>query len=199
MKVTIYVEGGGDSKELHTRCREGFRKLLEDCGFSGRMPKLVACGGRSQTFDDFCVAHRISQGGSIALMLIDSEDPMVDINMTWTHLAARDGWTRPANATDEQVLMMTTCMETWIVADRATLGAHYGQNLQGSGLPSVVDLESRLRDAVQIALVHATRNCSNKYEKGKRSFQILAKLISNTLSAHLPSFVRSRRILSKIL
>ena len=29
MKKVIYLEGGGDSKELHTRCREGFRKLLE--------------------------------------------------------------------------------------------------------------------------------------------------------------------------
>jgi len=197
VKVTIYVEGGGsDSKELHTRCREGFRKLLERCGFSGRMPKLVACGGRSQAFDDFCTAHRISRQGSITLMLIDSEDPMQDIEATWTHLAARDDWAKPEDAADDQVLMMTTCMETWIVADRAALRAHYGQHLQESGLPAVVDLESRPRDVVQNALVHATRNCANKYEKGKRSFQVLAELTPDTLSAHLPSFVRTKRILS---
>jgi hypothetical protein len=47
----IYVEGGGagaDSKDVDIRCREGFRKLLENCGFEGRMPRLVklvaACG-----------------------------------------------------------------------------------------------------------------------------------------------------------
>ena len=28
MRITIYIEGGGDSKELHTRCREGFRRLF---------------------------------------------------------------------------------------------------------------------------------------------------------------------------
>lgn len=199
MKVTIYVEGGGDSKELHTRCREGFRKLLQRCGYSERMPKLVACGGRAQAFDDFGTALRVSRTGSITLMLVDSEDPMEDIEATWTHLAARDGWTKPDNANDDQVLMMTTCMETWIVADRAALKAHYGNNLQDSALPAVVDLESRSRAAVQSALIHATRNCSNKYEKEKRSFQVLAELTPDTLSAHLPSFVRFKRILSEKL
>ncbi len=40
MSATIFLEGGGDSKELHIRCREGFRQLLEKCGFKGRMPRL---------------------------------------------------------------------------------------------------------------------------------------------------------------
>ena len=132
-------------------------------------------------------------------MLIDSEDPMADIETTWTHLEGRDGWKKPAGTDDEQVLMMTTCMETWIVADRVALKSHYGRNLQESGLPAIVDLESRLRDVVQNAFVHATRNCGNRYEKGKRSFQVLAELTPHTLSAHLPSFVRAKRILSEKL
>ncbi len=45
--VKVYVEGGGDSKELRTRCREGFSKLVERAGFKDRMPKFVACGGRT--------------------------------------------------------------------------------------------------------------------------------------------------------
>lgn len=32
----LFVEGGGDSKELQARCREGFKKLLENSGFAGR-------------------------------------------------------------------------------------------------------------------------------------------------------------------
>jgi len=56
--------------------------------------------------------------------------------------------------------------------------------------------ESRPRDSIQEALVHATRHCGNKYEKGKRSFQILAKLSPGTLCAHLPSFVRATQILN---
>ena len=199
MNVTIYLEGGGNSKESQTRCREGFRKLLEQCGFRGKMPKLVACGGRSQTYDSFCTGHRNASRGCMVFMLIDSEDPMANIEETWPHLKFRDGWEKPENAGDEQVLMMTTCMETWIVADRATLKSHFGQNLQESGLPAAVNLESRSRDAVQTALVHATRNCINKYEKGKRSFQILSELSPDRLSDHLPSFTRTKRILNENL
>lgn len=76
----------------------------------------------------------------MVFMLIDSEDPMANIEATWPHLKVRDGWEKPENAGDEQVLMMTTCMETWIVADRAALKSHFGQNLQESGLPAAVSL-----------------------------------------------------------
>ena len=85
MTVTIYIEGGGDSKELHTRCRAGFRELLEKCGYRGHMPKLVACGGRNSAFDDFKAALRSGKTGDFVLMLIDSEDPLVDIEATWNH------------------------------------------------------------------------------------------------------------------
>lgn len=33
--------------------------------------------------------------------------------------ANEKNWDPPTGATDNQVLLMTTCMETWIVADRA--------------------------------------------------------------------------------
>jgi hypothetical protein len=44
-------------------------------------------------------------------------------------------------------------------------------------------------------LAHASRNCSNAYAKGKRSFEVLAKLEPALLKQHLPSFVRVDRIL----
>ena len=53
---TVYLEGGGDSRDLQIRCREGFRKLLERCGYTGRLPKLVACGGRGAALDAFKTA-----------------------------------------------------------------------------------------------------------------------------------------------
>ncbi len=53
VSVKIYVEGGGDSKEQQSRCREGFSKLIEKAGFQGRMPSIVACGGRDSVFDNF--------------------------------------------------------------------------------------------------------------------------------------------------
>lgn len=94
---------------------------------------------------------------------------------------------------------MTTCMETWIVADRLTLRRHYGSGLQESALPPVVDLEQRARDEVQEKLVRATRDSSNAYAKGKRSFEILGKLAPSALEKYLPSFVRARRILEEKL
>jgi Domain of unknown function (DUF4276) len=198
---TIYLEGGGDSRDLQIRCREGFRKLLERCGYAGRLPKLVAKGGRGAAFDAFKTALASAGKGDFVALWIDSEDPVADIEATWGHLKARkdDGWDRPNGAADDQVLLMTTCMETWVVADRATLAEHYGPDLQESALPSLQNLEGRPRDAIQTALTHATRKCGNAYSKGKRSFEVLGQLDPATLSKYLPSFVRVRRVLNSRL
>jgi hypothetical protein len=199
VSATLYLEGGGDSKELHARCREGFRKLLEKCGFVGHMPRLVACGGREATFDDFRTAHASKHAGDYVAMLIDSEEPVAEVTATWTHLAEHGDWPKPRQAADEQVLLMTTCMETWIVSDRAGLAAHYGKGLQTSALPPLVNMENRSRHDIQDRLMRATRKCSNAYAKGKRSFEVLASLDPATLEEHLPSFVRARRILGQKL
>ena len=194
----IYLEGGGDSKELHTRCREGFSKLLERAGFKGRMPRLVACGGRGQTYSDFVTAHESGQHQYVALW-IDSEEPLKDLENAWTHLNEYDKWDNPEKANDEQVLFMATCMETWITADRATVKAHYGHKLQESALPPLNDLENRPRHDVQDRLTRATRNCTNAYAKGKRSFDLLGKLDPEALKPYLPSLVRTLHILNQNL
>ena len=198
MRAYIYIEGGGDSKELHVLCRQGFRQLLERCGFSGRMPRLVACGSRSAAYTDFKTAHESNKVEYVA-MLIDSEQPVSNPDETWDHLRNYDRWERPDEAYDEQVLFMTTCMETWIVADRVTLGRHYGSNLQETALPSLTSLEQSNRKDIQERLKHATRNCSNAYQKGKRSFEILSKLKPEALESHLPAFQRAKRILNEKL
>jgi hypothetical protein len=195
----LYVEGGGDAKDLHVRCREAFTNLLNNAGFTGRMPRLFISGGRSDAFADFRAA--LAQWGELGYvaMLIDSEEPPADIEATWQHLYACDRWQRPDSAEDEQVLLMTTCMETWIVADRRALANHYGARLQANALPPLIDLEKRTRDEIQDQLAHATRNCSAAYAKGKRSFVILGKLDPATLEGYLPSFRRMRRILGQRL
>lgn len=198
VRTYIYIEGGGDSKELHVRCRQGFRQLLERCGFSGRMPRLVACGGRSAAYGDFKTAHESNKAEYVA-MLIDSEKPVSNPEETWDHLRNCDRWERPDGADDEQVLFMTTCMETWIVADRDTLRQHYGSSLQESALPSLISLEQGNQQDIQEGLKRATRNCSNAYQKGKRSFEILGKLEPETMESHLPAFQRAKRILNEKL
>jgi Domain of unknown function (DUF4276) len=195
----IYLEGGGDSKEIQSRCREGFRKLLESCGFKGKMPRLFASGGREAAFGDFRTAHSDRSAEDYVAMLVDSEEPVADRGKPWAHLQRRDGWKKPAGAGDDQALLIVTCMETWVVADRTTLTQHYGNTLQVNALPALANLECRPRHELQDSLAHATRNCSNAYAKGKRSFEVLGKLQPSELEKHLPSFARVRRILRKKL
>jgi hypothetical protein len=202
VSAALYLEGGAagaDSKELQIRCREGFRRLLEKSGYKGRMPRLHACGSRDATFDDFKIGVAEKAADDYVAMWIDSEEPLADLEATWEHLRRHGNWRNPAGATDDQVLFMTTCMETLIVADRGALAEHYRDKLQISALPPLIDLESRARHDIQDALFHATRNCTNAYAKGKRSFEILPKLKPDTMGNYLPSFVRCRRILDERL
>jgi hypothetical protein len=165
------------------------------------MPRLVASGSRTAAFEAFKTELRQSKPGDFVALLIDSEEPLADLSATWKHLRGRKGdqWKKPTSATDEQVFFMTTCMETWIVSDRETLKNYYGQRLKENALPSLVRLESRGRLAVQDALAQATADCSNSYEKGKRSYQVLGKLQPATLAQHLPSFKRMVDILDRKL
>lgn len=201
MSAHLYIEGG-ESKEDQIRCREGFRKLLEKSGFEGRMPRLSACGGRNTAFDDFKTAHANAKSGHWVAMLIDSEDPVTDLEEPWEHLKGRDNWDRPEGAENHQVLFMTTCMETWIVADRETLKAHYGHKLHLNSLPPANNLEQRNRHEVQEKLERATKECTNAYRKGKRSFEVLGALNpsaligSDSLRPLMPSFARMRQILA---
>ena len=201
VRAIIYLEGGASgpkSKILDIRCERAFHKLLDRMGFTGRKPRLVACGGRDDVYKSFYRALRSSVNGYVA-MWIDSEEPIADIEKAWKHLAevtTVGAWKQPEDAKDDQVLFMTTCMETWIVADRAALREHYKQNLNENPLPHPSGFESQQRHEVQQALETATKNCNNAYAKGKRSFDIFEKLDPAVLRQHLPSFERVARILN---
>ena len=185
--VKIYLEGAAESKEQKIRSQEGFTKLLEKAGFKGRMPRIVACGGRAQAYEDFCTAlrgrdRRRAQKTAYPLLLVDSEGVLIELtervddSFAWDHLWQQDQWARPAGSDERQALLMVTCMENWIAADRDALRRFYGQDLQESALPSLVNLESQDRHEVQKKLAHATRHSKKAYRKGNRSFAILAEL-----------------------
>jgi hypothetical protein len=193
VSAVIYLEGGGQSKSQHLRCQEGFHKLLHGMGLGGRKPRLVACGGRGQAFDRFRTAMRQHRDGYTGLW-IDSEEPMRDFEQAWGHLKDSDNWEKPGDATDEQVLLMVTCMEAWIVADRPTLKLFYGSAFQEKSLPPLHDLEARPRREVQVALERATASCPGPYRKGDHSFMLLGRLNPQALR-QLASFRRVERIL----
>ena len=195
MSVRIFVEGGG-TEQGNFACRKGFRELFLKCGFQGRLPSIVACGSRNAAYDRFRNALARASRDDIVMLLVDSEDPVADIDRTWQHLQRRDGWQRPHNAENEDVLFMTTCMETWIVADHNALREHFGPSMQPGALPPMDELERRSRQDVLRRLEHATRDCPATYAKGPKSFAVLGMLNPNTLTQCLPSFSRARRILN---
>ena len=135
MSAKLFVEGGGDSKMLKTACRKGFRLFIEKAGLRGRMPRIVACGSRTNAYQDFTRENEspARHDGSPHL-LVDSEEPVREAG-PWLHLKVRDGWDRPDGATDDQRHLMVEVMESWFLADREALGTFYGQGFRGTALP----------------------------------------------------------------
>ena len=183
MTLYLYIEGGGDSKEQHSRLREAYRKLLTKAGFAGRMPRTVAGGSRREAFDRYATAV---ENGQNAMVLVDSEDPVRSGVTCWDHVIARDGWLRPAHAQEDDMLLMQACMETWIVADHAALKAVFGPKLDTGALPPMNDLEQRHRHDILSRLERATRNCPGPYSKGNRSFDALAEIEPKLVEKHAP-------------
>ncbi|MGC4047207.1 MAG: hypothetical protein QM758_25700 [Armatimonas sp.] len=162
MKVVVYVEGGGNA-DLDTRCRDGFRGLFEKVGIRVR---FVACGGRNAAFDRFNThALNLAKVEGFPILLVDSEDPIS--NEGWEHVEKRDKWGRPDGISDEQILFMATCMETWMVTDRDSVAAYFGQKFNDKALGTDSDLENRKRDVVQKALETASKSCSSSMLKGR--------------------------------
>ncbi len=178
MSIRLYVEGGGDSKTLKTACRKGFRLFLEKAGLSGRMPSIVACGGRKNAYDRFATALRAADGTS--LLLVDAEGPVaigVDHADPWGHLRTRDDWTRPDGSRDEHCHLMVQVMESWFLADKATLASFYGQCFRENALPENALVEEVPKAHVLSGLARATRDTQKgSYSKGSHSFNILADL-----------------------
>jgi hypothetical protein len=76
MSVKIYVEGGGDQRKLKRECRRAFSKFFEKAEFKGKMPRVVACGSRNDSYADFCTAVKTSSTSELPLLLVDSEAPV---------------------------------------------------------------------------------------------------------------------------
>lgn len=178
-KVRIYVEGGGDSSALRTECRQGFSEFLQKAGLAGKMPKIVACGGRDEAYKKFCIALRKNKN-DLVLLLVDSEAVVKSNNEPWTHLLERDNWQQPQYAEDHQAHLMAQCMETWLIADADALENYFGQGFNRKNLPKHVDLEEVSKADIYQALAGATQGTKSKrYDKGSHAFKLLRKIDPN--------------------
>lgn len=68
-------------------------------------------------------------------------------------------------------------MEAWLLADRETLKAFFGQGFKENALPATANrVEGTGKQQIYDALAKATRDCKTKsaYGKGEHSFKLLA-------------------------
>jgi len=176
VSIKLYVEGGGDSRGLRAECRRGFAEFIRKGGLASRMPRVVACGGRQQAYDDFRVAAEQAGNQEAPMLLIDAEQP-VQAGNPWEHLRLQAGWSRPAGATDQQCHLMVQVMESWFLCDVETLADFYGTGFLQNALPGNSNVEVVPKSDVLSGLTRATgQTRKGPYSKGKHSFSLLAKI-----------------------
>ncbi len=173
--ATLYIEGGGEGRELGARFREGWNEFFKSAGV-GNKTKIVRGGTRQQTFRRFATAVEVGRPGTVSLLLVDSEAPVAAENSVWQHLNARDSWSQPPGAGDDQAFLMVQIMETWFLADRAALRKYFGARFRENALRRWPNLENVPKSTVLNALASSTASCSKRYSKGKVSFELLARI-----------------------
>jgi len=188
----LFVEGGGDNDALKTECRRGFREFLQKAGLKGRMPRIIACGARSQAYRQFRVAVREAAADDVFLLLVDSEGPIAADAANarpWDHVEnhTEDGWSKPSGATDDDLHFMVECMENWFLGDPQALGTFFGPGFRPSALPANRQVENVPKGAVLKSLRNATSaSGKGEYGKGRHSFKLLAEIDPNKVRAVAP-------------
>jgi len=177
--IVIYMEGGGDTNDLHTELRKGMRLFLQKAGFQGMMPKVFACGTRNDAYRDFknasCSGH--------AFLLVDSEEAVAKKHQDkpWQHLKERDGWEKPEGTENDQCHLMVQCMESWFLTDEDAVANYFGQGFKRCFPQQGQNIEAIAKTRVGQYLKDATKDCKTKrpYDKGDHSFKILGLIDPN--------------------
>ena len=177
VRIEIYVEGGGQGKHLKAKCREGFGEFFKKAGLANHMPRIKACGSRTNALEDFREAVRRAKDDRIPILLVDSEGTVQRNNRPWQHLRSRDGWERPAGVSESQAQLMVQNMESWFLADVSALESFFGTGFRSAAIPQRNDIERIPKDDVEEQLESASRGSNKRaYNKGRHSFDILARI-----------------------
>lgn len=196
VKITIYVEGGGDTNNLKTKCRQGFSEFFKKLNLN---PKIVACGKRSDAFKDFCRGLKNLKKDEHYLLLVDSEEPVTNQSV-WQHVFLQgDNWQKPEKATEEHLHFMVECMEAWFMADKQTVAVYYGKDFKQNALPQNTTIEAISKSDLYDGLKKATKDTTKgSYSKGGHSFEILSKIDANKVIAQSSHARKLRETLQKL-
>ncbi len=198
VKITIYAEGGGDTRLQQASCRKGFSEFFTKLDIK---LSVIACGGRLMAYKDFCKALKSCKKDEYCLLLVDSEAPVTNISK-WQHVLLREGdkWEKPDNATEEHLHFMVECMETWFMADKKTLADYYGKDFNQNVLSKNTNIECISKQDLYTTLNNATRKTTKGgYSKGGHSFEILSKIDAHKVIAHSSYAKRLHDTLQQLL
>jgi Domain of unknown function (DUF4276) len=185
VNIKIYIEGGGDGKDLDIRFREAWSKFFKAAGLQGQMPRPVRGKGRKNTYDLFCTA--LEEPKTLPLLLVDSEGPVVIGHTVWQHLASYDNWNKPEKADHQQAFLMVQVMETWLLADPEALRGYFGSKFKTDKIPAWPELEAVPKQSVFDILNKTTAECKERqYAKGKISFEVLAAINPRKVADRCP-------------
>ncbi|MCY4366234.1 MAG: DUF4276 family protein [Chloroflexi bacterium] len=176
VRVSIYIEGGGDSAKLNQIFCTGWRDFFTSAGLTGRLPAVVRCGDRANAFRRFSVALREAGDNELPILLVDSEGPVKEGQSTWEYLRDNDGWRPPAGAYDNQAYLMVQAMEAWLMVDRDALRDYFGRGFNENRLPGQSDPEQIPQNTLESSLKDASAGCGRQYVKGPVSFEILGRV-----------------------
>jgi len=219
--IAIYIEGGGNSKHQKSALRIGFNGLFNEQKQAARAKglgwKLVPCGGRQRTYEAFINSIKKSNGETLCVLLVDSEDELPPEETTDVeeseddrqnrelknartrrdHLVSRDNW-KFNNIPPDRIHLMVRCMESWIVADKAALQSYYGNDFHVNQLPNRTNFEDEPKDQVCNKLKKATKDTSKgEYAKIKHASELLALIDTNKISSRCQRFATFTIWLSK--
>ena len=183
MSIHLFVEGGGDQRRTQVACRKAFSTFLGRLLGDRPKPRIKASGSRDQAYRDFS-RSLTSDLGAFALLLVDSEDPVLAGNSPAAHLRVRESW---AELPDGKVHLMAQCMETWFLADKGMLAGYYGDGFNESALPRNPKIEEIPKRDVLRGLERSTAQTRKEtYHKTRHAFDLLERLDPNAVQKLSP-------------